>query len=535
MKAIYKSLLALTMVAPTVLTGCLDDPEITNGATQEQLSGSSTALDALCGGIASYMKTHHVWSTSASDFGYPAQMIIRDLLCQDMIQVYNNYQHFYAYESISIALNDGYLINQVIWYYYNLQVNACNGVIEAVDPATANDTQLNMLAQALAYRAMIYLDMARLYEYLPNETISPVNDEGNDISGLTVPINDPRRSFDPNNNPRVTHDEMLAFLTADLDDAESYFLRNNSRIDKTRPDLSVVYGLKARMYMWDENYPKAAEYARKAISLGVNTPLTREEWLSTTNGFNNMEMSSWMFAIQQYKEDECVQSYSCWTSFMASEGSIGYGSRYKNPMIVDANFYASISDRDWRKLSWVAPAGSPLSGQEQYVDQQFANGATQAYASLKFRPGQGELSDNNVAWATAIPLMRIEEMYLIEAEATAHYAANTGKDLLEAFMQTYRYSSYTCPATDQEGIIDECLKQKRIELWGEGQIMFDFKRLNKSVIRSYNGTNWPSDCRYNTNGRPGWMTLPMCGLESQLNAGTRGLNNPNPGGKFTPV
>ncbi|MCM1482948.1 MAG: RagB/SusD family nutrient uptake outer membrane protein [Muribaculaceae bacterium] len=531
MKAIYKPLVALALIAPVTLTSCLEETEPTNGVTESQLQESSKALDSSVAGIGSFMKKYHVWSTQASDFGYPSQIIIREVMGQDMIQTFNNYQHFNSFQVISVAINEDYLLNQIVWYYYNLQVNAANGVIQTIDPASANDTELNMLGQALAYRAYTYLDMANMYEYLPVEGQSSINSAGNNVLNLTVPITDPRNPVDPADNPRATHEKMLAFLLADLDEAEGYFTKNNSREDKTRPDLSVVYGLKARVYMWDGNYAKAAEYARKAISTGQYSPLTRDQWLSTTSGFNDMSVPSWMLAISQTREDDAVQSYSNWTSFMSSEDELGYGGYCKNPMIIDKSLYDQISDRDFRKLSWVAPEGSALSGEEVFINPQ-TGADIQEYASLKFRPGAGNLTDNNVAFATDIPLMRIEEMYFIEAEANAHMNPAAGKQLLETFMQTYRYNTYACSATTEEDVVEEILLQKRIEFWGEGITTFDFKRLNHSVIRNYDGTNWPETTRFNTNGRPGWLNFVMCGLEGRFNLGCKGFNNPDVGGTF---
>lgn len=89
-------------------------------------------------------------------------------------------------------------------------------------------------------------------------------------------------------------------------------------------------------------------------------------------------------------------------------------------------------------------------------------------------------------------MMRVEEMYLIEAEATAHYDATTGKSLLQSFMAN-RDPAYTVPATND--LIDEIIFQKRIEFWGEGVIFYDLKRLNIGMHNGDTGTNaprWPS-------------------------------------------
>lgn len=53
-------------------------------------------------------------------------------------------------------------------------------------------------------------------------------------------------------------------------------------------------------------------------------------------------------------------------------------------------------------------------------------------------------------------MMRVEEMYLIEAEATAHYDATTGKSLLQSFMAN-RDPAYTVPAAND--LIDEIISR----------------------------------------------------------------------------
>ena len=106
-----------------------------------------------------------------------------------------------------------------------------------------------------------------------------------------------------------------------------------------------------------------------------------------------------------------------------------------------------------------------------------------AYTSFKFRPAQGNTVNSSIAGASAIPLMRVEVMYFIYAEALAHVNPAQGKAVLQSFMKKYRNANYTTDATAEEEVVDEIILQKRIELWGEGQTFFDIKRLNMSVTR----------------------------------------------------
>lgn len=537
MKNIFKKLAVLAVATP-MLTGCIEETFPTNGVTTEQVAESSKSLESIVKGMPAYMKKWHVWSSNAFDFGYPSVFIALNLMTNDMIQPYNGYQHFMYWQEVVISLDSGYLLSQINWYYLNFQVKAANEVIGMLtDPES--DEQIKYLAEALTYRSATYLDMARIYEFLPNETISPINSAGNDVTGLTVPYVTPDMTSDQlSNNPRLPHDEMMKNLVADLTRAEELFKSTSSaRESKVFPDLAVVYGLLARAYMWDENYTKAAEYARMAINTGSQyRPLTETEWLDKANGFNNSSFDSWMWAIQYESNDDPVTTgqSSNWASFMCSETNIGYNGQYGTNMMIDAALYSSIDDSDWRKLSWKAPAGSFLSGQEPYISS--AKGATlMDYTGIKFRPGNGSVSDRATAFAVALPLMRIEEMYLIEAEATAHSNPTEGKKLLENFMKQYRYDTYACLATDSEGVVDECFKQKRIEFWGENIIFFDYKRLNKGVTRAYDGSNWPAATQYNTNGRPGWMNLPFVDYEGNFNKGVEGYLNPGIGDKFDPA
>jgi hypothetical protein len=124
--------------------------------------------------------------------------------------------------------------------------------------------------------------------------------------------------------------------------------------------------------------------------------------------------------------------------------------------------------------------------------------------------------------------MRVEEMYLIQAEAAAHVNVAEGRRLINEFMTQYRDASYNCSATSTDDVVEEIVFQKRIELWGEGQSFFDIKRLNMSVTRSYSGSNFTGNTLMNTNGRPAWMNFVILSWEGDNNAAVKQWNNPSP-------
>lgn len=132
--------------------------------------------------------------------------------------------------------------------------------------------------------------------------------------------------------------------------------------------------------------------------------------------------------------------------------------------------------------------------------------------------------------------MRVEEMYLIKAEAIAHINPTEGATILRDFMQKYRNSSYRFTGATTDDVVAEVILQKRVELWGEGQIFFDYKRLNLDITRSYRGTNFDNAAAmYNTTGRPAWMNYVIVRSEGNNNKAVTEWNNPPCGSVMTPV
>lgn len=95
------------------------------------------------------------------------------------------------------------------------------------------------------------------------------------------------------------------------------------------------------------------------------------------------------------------------------------------------------------------------------------------YTGIKFRPKNGEMNDYTIGAAVDYPLMRIEEMYLIEAEAIGmSQGLAAGISKLEDFVNTFRYNtsvgSYTCKvnAARKSKVDDNTAKMQSIKQLG---------------------------------------------------------------------
>ena len=467
-------------------------------------------------------------------FGYGAVMHVRDMMTADVLRPSNGYNWFGNWEAAR-GLGKNILFGQGVFNALRTLTIEANEWIRALKDA-GEDSQ-GWLGAAYACRALAYLDMARMYEFLPNDRVPGISESGQDITGLTVALIDENTEFDTQTSfysvPRATKAEAVAFIERDLEDAEQLI----TKLDESShmlPHLDAVYGLKARLYLWTGDYAQARTYARKAIEATDTHIMTADEMTNPQRGFN--QLSNWMWGVQHFPEDQVVTSGIVnWTSWLSNEyvsGYAGINQASVNALYIDKSLYERMTDSDVRKLLFVAPAGTTLYDQcrNLVLDMYMMN---HPYASLKFRPNQGETSDLQ-GLCTAFPLMRVEEMYLIEAEAAAHTSPVEGAALLEAFVRANRDASYTCSAASQDDVINEVILQKRLELWGEGQVYFDLKRLNISVTRDYEDTNFPEAYRFNTVGRPAWMNFVLPVTEEQKNLAATDMNNPDPSDCYQP-
>ena len=467
---------------------------------------------------------------------------------QDIVLEDEGSEWFSTWYGCGTGLGPQYARSQYPWTLYYGWIKSCNNVISLAGEEPAAD-KLTGAGIAYAMRAFYYMDLARMF--------APKT-YAKDKNAATVPmVLESTTLADLAKNPRATNEVMWAQILSDLDKAETY-LANYKRPNKLTPDLSVIYGLKARAYLTMENWAKAEEYAKKAQA--GYTALNEEEFLSRTTGFNTIN-DSWMFAVAYKSSDENIldnDGDSSWGAQMiieVSESGCGYASNYGAPKRIDNHLYNTMPATDFRKKSFIDFAIDEMSEADAiealsaYSDsptgllttaESTVSGVVGGL-QVKFRPKNGEHYNQYAAFTVEVPVMRVEEMILIEAEAAGMQNEANGISLLTKFAKTrdanYEYGTH---ASENYGsnyatpFQNEVWWQRRVEFWGEGLAMFDIKRLDKQVIRSYAGTNHPEGYRWNAdvygksegNNYPGWMDF--CIVQTETNYNTECVNNPTP-------
>lgn len=519
---IFKLFAAAAVSAP-MLTGCIEETFPEGGtATSEQIGASASALAASVNGLPSQMVQGYLvygGQTHETDMAYPGLMLDQSNMLGDLIPVEYGYNWWWPYAAC-MQMGPSTYYSYLPWFTCYQFIKSANDVIAAVDinAEGVSDEMKGYAGIAYASRAFDYYMLMVLFEPMDN-----IYTDCSKVLGLTVPIVTETTTNDiAKNNPRVPRQELVDFILSDLDKAESCFA-NFTPSSKTFPSLPVVYGLKAKVYLWNEQYAEAADYARRAIDACGGQPMTEDEWLNPTTGFNTAT-SGWMWYLHPSPDN--MGNLANYTGHIASEASWGYSDLYE-PMIL-SSLYDEIAYTDFRKQAFLDPDRT-LFNYQSVRGQGWLNEKPD-YLSLKFRCADGNTSDFSTGASVDIPIMRVEEMYLIEAEAVgASQGVAAGVAKLNSFMQGYRQPDYNFQTSDLRTFQLEVLKQMRIEFWGEGNAFPTAKRLKPDVIQNYEGTNVPID-QYKINtkgGKPNW-TLVIPQFEVDANVALQGNNNPDP-------
>ena len=546
------------LAAAVFSASCIQESVPVGGSvTQAQVSASDFALMSMINAMPASMSTSGTGGYAGSygdhtDFGIPGIHLRLEHMLEDIATMADNpyYNRFYAYD-LNQAQGHQYTYCAYFWDMYYTWIRLANDVIASMVPAIADgadeETMVQLkhnLGQAYAYRAWCYLDLARLYEPKDNvEAPVPSN-----IWELTVPIVDENTTIDDcKQNPRAKRSEIYQFILDDLKRAEENL--NPAVTTFSQPTMMMVYGLYARTYLElgyersgfnKEMFEKAAEYARKVIDESGKTPLTKEQWTNPTTGFNSASSNNaWVWGLALSAEN--LNNLLTYTSHISSEASWGYAAyaQFGASQIL----YDAIPETDFRKLSWLGPDKDEwTSGKYRFAGtdadmQAFLNGqgrpAAKPYTAIKFRPAQGECNDFNVGNAIDYCLMRIEEMHFIEIEAQYHLDASKGVNMLRDFMHDYRDNSYNRiqVGADFAAFKKELLLQKRIEFWGEGILLYDYKRLDEPIDRS--AANHAGVFKLRTQRRSPQWNIVITRAEFQSNTAiNEGLNNPDPSDKI---
>lgn len=489
MNKINKYLL-VSLVAGVSFTSCNDldtapfGDVITEDQRTEVIGNNPEKLEATITAMYASLNAWESASANMFDFGYPAVMIQMDSRTEDFL---TSNPDMYGWFSACVAWQDNAASSSYgicrwrIPYNSIYTANQVIDIVGALDPDKEDDTYRFYRAQALGARAFNYWVLAQLFQF---------NYVGHEQSPCVPLITEENQAdIAINGAPRATVAEIYTQIINDLTEGIQLTTGNPmARADKRYIDNNVLYALRARAYLCMQKYAEAAADAQKVIDSGRFSALTAAQ--ASVPGFSELSSSNWIWGVNMDETD--VHGLYTFSSMM---GSYTYGYAYAGMWkLINSNLFARIPANDVRRTWWIDENGNSnavnyTAASSDAVAYLESIGAP-TYAVTKFAAYQNVLQQSNNA--ADIPLIRIEEMYLILAEAQGLGGdINTGKATLENFVNNYRWTGrtpYACSATTSEEFLNEIWFQRRVELWGEGMSYFDVMRLNKDVDRR--NSNW---------------------------------------------
>ncbi|MGN0201751.1 MAG: RagB/SusD family nutrient uptake outer membrane protein [Candidatus Cryptobacteroides sp.] len=348
-----------------------------------------------------------------------------------------------------------------IWSYGYYVILSANSAIMALDNVEAPEQDKNNVkAEALFLRALAHFDLVRTFAQPYNYT--------SDASHLGVPV---ILTVDSEAKPaRETVKVVFQQIIDDLLEAESIISPTYSRKGVTdataAANINSIRALLSRVYLYCEQWQKAADYATLVINSGKYTMWTASQIASVKDGefssvFNQDVPKGGEVIFEVY--ENLTQSYGGGNENVCGMSSFnGYG---------DCG-----ASRDLLELYEESDARSLLVMPD--------NDGNALFTMKYFGKGLSSIDANNTI------VLRLSEMYLNRAEAIINGASIPGVTAqgdLEIIAKS-RIASIQ-PAT-KNGVYTERAK----ELAWEGHLWFDLARTGRAMTRKdVSGTMVPTD------------------------------------------
>ena len=517
---IYK--ISTMVLGGLMLASCSDiDEQIYSGGafskeqSQDIVNAIPTRVEATFNGMFTFMgNPAQNWGTRfssarADDFGFIMMALSQDFEGADMIGADNGYNWFSA--ACEYSSRTPSYANPYIRYVtpYTL-IGMVKDILATIPEDTEDASLINMKAQAKTLRAYSYLSLAPYfqgsYETSKDKPCVPVLSDSVDVT----------------NNPRATVEQVYNVIVDDLTWAIDHL--DETRSSKAYVNANVAYGLRARAYLAMGKGAEAAADAEKAMQ-GYEPASIAEVSVPT---FCDMEEHNWIWAIDITDDQANYFGYGTAPSWLSAFCGDGYGAACGTTAMINKLLWDKIPATDvrkgwwidenlhspnWADLTWGTAKGDEIAN---LVLDDGSKVELPAYTNIKFgmKSGVGSTLNNN-DW----PLMRVEEMILIQAEGYAISGNEAkAKEILTNFVKTYRDPSYTIPSG--RTLRDEIWFQRRVELWGEGFAVSDARRLNKPIVRFHgpNTTNYADAFQFNIAADDGWLNMRFPQSEKDNNS-----------------
>ena len=518
MKKIFNYLIAGAAVL-TLATACSEDQLETSPTTAVSGSTMTQSNDAAMialNGIYRSMYTSG-WSTTGNThqcFGISAYSLCADVMGDDHIMAAqgNGWFWFDARYNVKARYTSTAWRSYDLWFAFYQWISNANYLIAMDDGEVADVDRLYVLGQAYAVRAYSYYMLsqyfARTYKGHENEACVPIYTEPSKAG--------------TQGHPRSSVAEVYEQAKADIAKSVDYLsksLKNSLDEDKSYITYPVALGIQARIALSMEDWNTAKTASEAVINLNKYTiqPVSAAAFKKNTSNFiNNTGAGNVMWGASIIADQSGI--YASLYAHMDHDADM-YGGYDAAPKRINVDTYNLMGAEDSRRCWW-----NP-------------NDESNPYQQMKMKFSDINTYLGDYVW------MRIEEMYLMAAEAECMLGnEDAARNYLNTLVKT-RDANYNCTATgtamgkltsDRTGSLREAIiDQRRIELWGEFGRLYDIKRLKQGFTRT-TAQGWPDDPNILLTNRPSddpenymWvLTIPQAEFDGNVNLDPSKDQNP---------
>lgn len=365
-------------------------------------------------------------------------IVLGDLISDNAFQNSSNTGRFIYINNLSYTQgsNDITPIDRL----YDAVVQA-NAVINTTLPETPNVKQ--MKAEAYVGRALAFFYAVNIYSASVASGLNPEY-------GMPIPTEkyDPKKTY-----PRVSVSDTYAQIEKDLLTSLSLFQHEGT--SKTYFGPTAAKLLLSRVYLYQQKWQKAYNYALE-VETASPSPFSFVDKNNYKNYFDVIVSST---AGSLGGETVFEIGYSNTNTVQINHVA---GMLSKNGSYPDVEFRQSLYDSynatDVRKTMF------------DYDSNNRGKNTQKGYYTTKY----AKAVDKSVNYAMNIKILRMSEAKLNKIEALYHLGNETqALAELNAFAATR--GSYTYTSTGPQ-LLNDILKERRLEFVGEGQRYFDLKR-----------------------------------------------------------
>ena len=402
---------------------------------------------------------------------------------------------------------------------YNMVADA-NTFLSGFGDDVTDQESIYMIAQAHALRAYSYMMLVPAFQFVTKK-------DAPSVPKVTL------EEVDFANNPRASVQEMYDLIIEDLTYAIEH-LDGYSRPTKAYIDKQVALGLRARANLDMQNYQAAYDDA-VAAAAGFTPKSIGELQTALFDGtaFEDISEHDWIWGYDMNANLALTYRYATTSSWLRSFSGWAYAPACQVYTCINKMLWEKIPDTDIRKQWWVDEnlqssliVGLKWKDADGNLHDDVANYSDGGDSKLPFLPYTNVKFGCNpigtVDNAEDMPMMRVDEMILIQAECLAKLGKSAdATNVLTNYVQTYRDPSYSVSGRGLS-LENEIWFQRRVELWGEGFGVFDIKRLNKPLVRfkdNAKSSNIADAFRFNMAADDGWLLMRFPQGELDTNFG----------------